>query len=247
MAARVHFYAHRGAKAVAPENTIPAFEQALAMGVDGIELDVQCSKDGQLVVMHDFTVDKTTNGHGPVVDFSAAELAVLDAGSHFRPSFAGVGVPTLSDVLDVVGDRCRLNVEIKSRDEYGGTEVEPLVELMRARNLFEQILVSSFNPVTLIKLRHLAPKVSIGLLYYRPLPLYLQNAWLGPIIDPQALHPSSGLVDAELMAFARARSLDVNVWTVNEVPEAERLLALGVNAIISDVPDRLMAALAVGE
>ena len=97
MSKRTQVFAHRGAKAVAPENTLPAFEQAMALSADGIELDVQCSKDGVLVVMHNFTVDETTDGRGRVMDLTAAELIKLDAGSHFSTDFAGTGVPTLED------------------------------------------------------------------------------------------------------------------------------------------------------
>ena len=93
--------AHRGGTGDAPENTLPAFQKALEMGVDGIELDVHLSADGDLVVIHDFTVDKTTRGSGRVETFTTAQLAALDAGSHFSPTFAGVGVPTLADVLDL--------------------------------------------------------------------------------------------------------------------------------------------------
>ncbi len=238
-------FAHRGAKSVAPENTLPAFQAALEMGVDGIELDVQLSKDGVLVVMHNFTVDETTDGHGNVGDFTAAELARLDAGSHFSPDFAGVGVPTLEQVLDLVAGRCRLNVEIKSRDPLGGDEADVLAALIRRRNLYDQVLVSSFNPIALIKLRLLDPAVPLALLYYgRPLPSFLAQVWRSPAMRPQALHPHHPLVDAELIALARTIPAQVNTWTVNDVDEARRLAALGVDAIMSDVPDQLITALA---
>ena len=104
-------FAHRGARCAAPENTLPAFAVALDMGVAGIELDVHRSADGQLVVIHDFTVEKTTDGQGAVEALSAAELRRLDAGSHFSPAFAGVQIPLLEEVLELVGDRCLLNVQ----------------------------------------------------------------------------------------------------------------------------------------
>jgi glycerophosphoryl diester phosphodiesterase len=230
-------FAHRGAKAVAPENTLPAFAQALDMGVDGIELDVHLSQDGHLVVIHDFTVDKTTNGHGPVRDLTATQLAQLDAGSHFDPAFAGVGVPTLVQVLDLVGNRCRVNVEIKSQDWEGGGEVQALAALIRRRNLYDQVIVSSFNPITLIKLRWADPKIRLGLLYFEPLPAHLRQAWFTPILEPEALHPHHSLVDAVLLDWARDKGCAVNTWTVNDPATAKRLAGLGVDAIITDVPD----------
>jgi glycerophosphoryl diester phosphodiesterase len=237
-------FAHRGAKSVAPENTLPAFETALEIGVDGIELDVHCAKDGELVVIHDFRVDATTNGQGPVADFTATELANLDAGRQFDPSFAGVGVPTLAQVLDLIGNRCTINIEIKSQDiQTGGNQVEPLLALIAERDLYDQVLVSSFNPVSLIKMRSLDKRVDIGVLHGPDLPLFLRSAWTSDIIAPQALHPHHTCVDAAYMAWAHERNLDVNTWTVNDLDEARRLVELGVSTIMSDVPDQLIAML----
>ncbi len=240
---RPQIFAHRGAKAVTPENTLPAFQRALEMGVDGIELDIHCSKDGKLAVIHDESLTRTTTATGRVGAYTAAELAKIDAGSHFSAAFAGVGVPTLDEVFDLVGNRCRVNVEIKSDDPNGGDQVEPLLAMIEARNLYDQVIVSSFNPPSLIKMRALAPKVQLGLLYYLPLPTFLRDAWFTPIIHPEALHPAYGLVDAKLMAWASAHKCAVNTWTVNDVTEAKRLADLGVDVIMSDIPDQIMAAL----
>lgn len=236
-------FAHRGAKAVAPENTIPAFAKALEMGVAGIELDVHCSKDGKLVVIHDATLERTTAGSGNVADYTAAELAKVDAGSRFHADFAGVGIPTLDEVFDLVGKRCLVNVEIKTVDPLGGDQVEPLLAMIKERNLYEQVIISSFNPISLIKVRWLAPQVQLGLLYYLPLTPWLRNAWFTPIMQPEAVHPHFSLIDETQMTWARGHNCKVNTWTVNEVDEAKRLAALGVDVIMSDVPDEIMAAL----
>lgn len=243
MSRQPQIFAHRGAKSVAPENTLPAFAVALEMGVDGIELDVHRSKDGRLVVIHDFSVDKTTSGAGPVAEYTAAQLAALDAGSHFDTRFAGTGVPTLEQVFDLVGDRCRINVEIKSEDLEGGPEADLLIALIRDQDLYSRVLISSFNPITLIKLRWLDPQVDLALLH-GPLPPFLLDAWTGPVIAPVAVHPHHSLVDAGYMAWARSRGCVVNTWTVNDPAEAQRLADLGVNAIMSDVPDQIRAHLA---
>ncbi len=236
-------YAHRGAKRVAPENTLPAFAAALEMGVDGIELDVHVSRDGQLVVIHDESVDATTNGSGPVSGYTATELAQLDAGSHFDPQFAHVGVPTLLDVLDLVGNRCAVNIEIKSCDPLGGAATEPVAALIRARNLYDQVIVSSFNPISLMRLRRLDEKIRLGLLHYMPLPADLRTRFMDELIRPDALHPGRTLVNDAYMAWARSYGCPVNVWTVNDVFEAEQLQALGVATIMSDIPDLVMAHL----
>lgn len=237
-------FAHRGARLAAPENTLSAFQAALDMHADGVELDVHCSKDGQLVVIHDFNVDATTNAHGPVSGFTAEQLGHMNAAAHFEGGFAAASVPTLAQVLDLIGDRCRINVEIKSMDMLGGDQVEPLLDVIRERNLYSQVIVSSFNPITLIKLRWLDKRVDIGLLHHLALPDYLRAAWLSPIIRPQAVHPHHDLVDAEYMAWARSQGCAVNTWTVNDVDEARRLAALGVDVIMTDEPDVIIAGLA---
>jgi glycerophosphoryl diester phosphodiesterase len=238
-------FAHRGAKMVAPENTLPAFEEAVALGAHGAELDVQCSKDGVLVVMHNFTVNETTNGQGRVADLTAAELGKLDAGSHFNPKFSNIGVPTLEEVLAVTAGKIKLNIEIKNQDPMGGREVEPLAELLQAGNLYDDVIVSSFNPVTLIKMRHVDPQVALGLLYYgQHLPAFLREIWLSPILRPEAFHPHYALIDEEYMIWAKAIPAAVNTWTVNDPDEARRLATLGVDTIITDVPDTILAALA---
>ena len=155
-------FAHRGAREDAPENTLPAFDLALDMKADGIELDVQCSKDGQLMVIHDFTLDKTTNGTGRVSAFTADELFELDAGSHFSAEFAGTRMPTLAQVFDLVGNRGQVNIELKTDDLQGGGEVEPVIALIQRRKLYEQVIVSSFNPIALIKMRYLDPAIKLG-------------------------------------------------------------------------------------
>ena len=236
-------FAHRGAREDAPENTLPAFDLALAMKADGIELDVQCSKDGQLMVIHDFTLDKTTSGTGRVRAFTAGELFELDAGSHFSTEFADTRIPTLAEVFDLVGNRGQVNVELKTDDPQGGNEVEPVIELIQQRKCYDQVIVSSFNPVALIKMRYLDPAIKLGLLYFAPLPDYLKRAWLSPIIAPEALHPYFSLIDSKYMAWARTQDYAVNTWTVNDLDEAQRLADLGVDVIMTDVPDKVIAML----
>jgi len=244
MTSRTAVFAHRGARRVAPENTLPAFDRALAMGVTGIEFDVHLTTDGRLVVIHDFTVDKTTDGRGAVAAMTAAEVRRLDAGSHFDAAFAGVQVPFLEEVLDLVGDRCRLNIEIKSMDPYANDASTAVAAVIRDRALYDQVLVSSFNPISLIKLRYLDPKIALGMLYGGEMPAFLRQVWAGPPIRPEAQHPEHTLIDAAYMAWAHSLHCAVNTWTVNDVAEARRLAALGVDIIMSDVPDQIMEGLA---
>lgn len=243
MPTQPQIFAHRGARTVAPENTLPAFEKALEMGVAGIELDVQATADGHLVILHDFNLERTTTGTGRLRDHTLAQLAGVDAGIRFGDSFAGTPIPTLDQLFDLVGDRCVVNVEIKNADPDGGPEVEPLVRLIQRRKLRDQVIVSSFNPIALIKMRWFDPSIPLGLLYFEQMPLFLRRAWLGPLIGPEALHPHHSLIDGEYMHWAHRQGHAVNTWTVNDLDEARRLAALGVDVIMSDIPDQIMAGL----
>jgi len=230
---------HRGASGLAPANTLAAFRAALDLGIDGVELDAQRCRTGEVIVMHDLTVDQTTNGTGPVKSLSLAELKALDAGSWFDARFAGERVPTLAEVLDLIGDRLLVNVELKSfSPRTDGLEAEA-IRLIRERGLERTVLISSFNPFALWRTRRLAPDLKLGLLYAHDLPVYLRKMWLAFLSHPEALHPDYTLVDEALVTRAHARGQQVNTWTVNEPAEMRRLIALGVDGIITDRPDVL--------
>ena len=238
-------FAHRGAKAVAPENTIPAFLKAIELGADGVELDVQFSADGALVVIHNPVLDETTNGHGRVTAHTLEELKKLDAGSWFAPEFAGTRLCTLEEALDAIGDRLLINIEMKSFSMGNDGMAEQVAEIIQRRNLYDQVIVSSFNPFSLRRLKKIDPRIETGLLYATGLPIYLSRAWLRPWAKPDALHPEHVMVDEAYMRWARRQSYPVNVWTVNELDEMRRMIALEVNAIITDYPDRLRELLGV--
>jgi len=240
-------FGHRGAKAVAPENTLPAFQKVIEMGAAGIELDTQATADGQLIVLHDFRLERTTTGNGLLREHTLAQLQGVDAGICFHESFAGTPIPTLEEVFDLVGDRCRVNVEIKNMDWDGGPEVDLLVEMMQRRKLHQQVIVSSFNPITLMKVRWADPSIALGLLYSGDLPVFLCQAWLGLLIAPEALHPHHTQIDEKYMAWAASQGHYVNTWTVNDPDEARRLASLGVDVIISDVPDVVRKAIDLGQ
>lgn len=234
-------FAHRGACAVAPENTLRAFGRAIELGADGIELDVQLSADGILVVCHNFDVDQTSNGHGRIAALPLAELKQLDFGSWFGPQFAGERIPTLDEVFDSLSPPALVNIELKSMSLRDNGLEAAVATLVRRRAIYDRVIVSSFNPVALWRLRRLDPHIEIGLLYAPNLPIILARAWLRPWVRPHALHPEQTLVDTNYMAWARRRGYAVNVWTVNEVAAMRRLIDVGVTSIITDYPDRLAA------
>ncbi len=232
-------FAHRGASQNAPQNTLAAFRLAREMGVDGVELDVQVSKDGEAVVIHDFTVDATTDGQGPVKDKTLAELKELDAGSRFDARFAGERIPTLEEVIVEVGHQLVLNIELKARAFGSAHLVAEVVRLIEDHGLIHRVIVSSFNPLALRRVKKLNQRIATGLLYYFDLPAHLLRALLLFLTEPDALHPEKHLVTQEYMRWAKERGYRVNVWTVDEPAEMERLIALGVDGIITNRPDVL--------
>ncbi|MCD6291168.1 MAG: glycerophosphodiester phosphodiesterase [Anaerolineae bacterium] len=236
-------FAHRGAKALAPENTIPAFLKAAELGADGVELDIQFSADGALVVIHNLVLDETTDGHGRVISHTLEELKELDAGSWFSPEFAGTRLSTLEEVLDAIGDRLLINIEMKSFSLTDDGMAGQVAEIIQRRNLYDQVIVSSFNPFTLRRLKKADSRIETGLLYAPGTPIYLSRAWLRPWAKPDALHPEYVMVDEAYMRWAHQKGYAVNVWTVNEPDDMRRMIDLGVNIIITDYPDRLLALL----
>ncbi|MBI1277086.1 MAG: glycerophosphodiester phosphodiesterase [Anaerolineaceae bacterium] len=229
---------HRGARAYAPMNTIPAFELALKQGADGIELDTHLSKDGQLIVLHDFSVDATTNGKGFAKDFTLEELKELDAGSRFSPEFAGTRIPTLDEVFEAVGKKLFINVEIKSETQDTDGVEQAVADCIARHGLEGSTIVSSFNPLALRRFRAIMPVVPIGYLYSREYDFSeaLQD------FPHEAKHPEDDLIDAAYMEWARLNHYRVNTWTVNDPNRAVKLYQLGVDAIITDAPDVIIEA-----
>jgi len=231
---------HRGASAAAPQNTLAAFRKAIELGADGVELDVQLSKDGAVVVIHDFSVDKTTNGTGRVAEKTLAELKALDAGSKFSPQFAGERIPTLSDVFDVLEGKLLVNVELKAPDRNRDTSlVAPVLEVVRTHGMEKRVLFSSFNHHVLRAMKQLAPGIPIGLLYAPHSPVYARRAWLDPFEPHEARHPHYSMLSAPIIGWYHRRGLRVNTWVVNEPDEMRRLIEVDVDGIITNKPDVL--------
>lgn len=248
--------AHRGASAYAPENTIAAFRLAHELGADGIELDVQLTRDKIPVVIHDETVDRTTNGKGRVSDLTIAEIARLDAGTWKTEDYRGEAVPTLAQVFDSLQDwlhpagrirPCLINVELKTEKIFTDGLEQQALNVIARYGLENHVLLSSFSPFALHRARAIDARLPRGLLYDNTMPIYLRRAWLRFWADPQALHPEAPMIDAVYMQWARKKKLRVNTWTVDDPAEAIRLAQLGVDAIITNKPDAIRAALQRGE
>ncbi len=231
--------AHRGASAYAPENTLAAFRLAFEMGADGIELDVTLTRDRVPVVLHDDRVDRTTNGKGAIKHMTLAEVQRLDAGAWFNEKFRGEKVPTLDQVLAEFGTRGLINIELKSIfPRSDGIERAAAQVIERVRTA-ERVLISSFNPLALYRIMKIEPRWPRGLLYSPNLPIYLRRAWLRLVARPNALHPPHALINSEFVAWARRKGYKINTWTVDDPNEMKRLIALSVDAVMTNKPDIL--------
>jgi glycerophosphoryl diester phosphodiesterase len=233
---------HRGASGYAPMNTIPAFTLAADQGADGIEFDVWLSKDGVPVILHDITVDGTTDGHGKVSEMTLSELKALDAGAWKGAQYAGTRIPTLDEVFSAVGTRFTLiNVEIKSEEGMvEGVEAAVYASIQRHR-LAERVVVSSFDPRVLQRFGALTVDIPMGFLEWEGTPPEAYG--LARLVRHEALHPHCTQVNEAYMRAAREAVRSVNTWTVNDTSEALRLRDLGVNAVITDTPDVMLRAL----
>jgi glycerophosphoryl diester phosphodiesterase len=245
---------HRGAAGLAPENTLPSFSRALELEADGlrvdaVELDVQLSRDRELVVIHDPDLDATTDGRGPVAALTLAELRRLDAGSRFSPEHAGARIPTLREVLELVGRELLVNVEIKGHavtDEIAGGIEEQVAALVHALGLERRVIVSSFDPRALRHLLQLAPGIATASLYNERVHRGLTPIEVMDAVGSRAFNLSKKQVDRAIVEHCHAHGRPVAVYTVNEVVEMRALLDLGVDALFTDRPDRMLELLAAG-
>lgn len=232
-------FGHRGAAAYAPENTLAAFQLALDQGVHGVEFDVHLTRDGVPVVIHDYSLEKTTTGHGLVAEHSYEDLEALDAGSHKGPEFDGEPIPTLEEVFRLLAGKIAMNVEVKADAE--GIE-DAVAALIDQYGVNEWVIVSSFNPLILQRFAAKHPHIALGFLYDESGP-YEELLQLMTNIKYQARHPHHTMIDGIYMRVAKEFGYRVNTWTVNDPVRAVELMRLGVDVIITDTPDVILKAL----
>lgn len=227
---------HRGASGEAPENTLAAFALAFEQGAEGIELDVQITKDGEIVVCHDLTLDRTTNGSGLICEHNWEELNSLDAGIWFSQAFTGERIPHLRQVFELVPRGHLINVEVKHA--YEGRMVKALLAFLDEMDRWEDIVISSFDHKLIHEIKQAQPKAKVGLLYAANLIDHAAYAkQLG--VDVFSLHPYHQCINKEDVVAAEAAGLAVYPYTANDVADYKRLIAAGVTGIITDYPARL--------
>ena len=231
--------AHRGASTAAPENTIAAFERALTDGADAIQLDVHLSRDDHPVVIHDPTLERTTNGSGPVRGHTMRELKRLDAGAWRGAAFAGQRLQTLQEVLERFRGRTRFWIELKGGPDLYPDVEERIVGLLEVYDVIDGALVQTFDPAALARLRAFSRELSLGVVLAQS-PLDVERD------VPQAANavcPSAEILGASEREVIRRSGRQCHVWTVNEPALMDRLVDWSVDGIMTDRPDLLRARL----
>jgi glycerophosphoryl diester phosphodiesterase len=232
--------AHRGASGNghAPENTLAAFQKAIEIGVDGVECDVHCTADGQVVVIHDHTTDRTTDIKGTIERMTLAEVKEADAGSWFGPEFAGERIPTLREVLKLTKGKVVTVVEIKQR----GIADKVIKEIRDAKSVAETVLIS-FHESALRDAQKIHPRIPRAFLVGGKKPIKKSSAVLDLIQQAVelggALDLSKGIISPQLVKEAHRRGVSVWAWTVDDEAEMKKLAAMGVDAITSNYPEKL--------
>ncbi|HEU0026541.1 MAG TPA: glycerophosphodiester phosphodiesterase [Ktedonobacterales bacterium] len=248
------FFAHRGGSALAPENTLPAYERGLALGADALELDIHYTRDGEIVVFHDDMLERTTNGSGPISALTLDEIKRLDAGYRFTPDGGatypwrgqGVTIPTLVEVFERFPD-VRINIDIKQESEEGDRR---FARLLRDHSREDRTMVGSFEEKMVARFRALsegrvatsasAPEARSFVLHV----LFRATRRLRPAYDAlqvPEVHRGIRVVSPTSIRLARELGLDIHVWTVDNGADMERLLDWGVDGLMTDRPDTLAA------
>ncbi len=228
-------WAHRGASGYYPENTMSAFQEAVKQKADGIELDVHLTKDGYLVVCHDETLNRTTNGKGFIKQYDLYELKQLDAGLWFDKKFKGEKIPLLEEAIDLVKkSNMELNIEIKAGSIfYPGIE-EKVLKMIDKYGIRDKVIISSFDHYSLVKIKSMDKDIKTGILYsealYRPTD-YLKTT------GANALHPNYITLTKDIVEEAHSLGVEINTYTVNKEEHIRMIKAMNVNAIITNYPD----------
>lgn len=220
---------HRGAKGHLAENTLESIQKALDFGADAIEIDVHRCKTGELVVIHDFTLDRTTNGSGEIAKKPLTELKMLKVEGQFK-------IPLLSEVLDLIKGKCTINIELKGLNTARATSKMIKNYIVENNWKYEEFIVSSFQKNELFQMRQLDGSVPLGILSKASVTEAIE---LGKLLKASAIHPSLGIITRDNVQASHEAGFKVNVWTVNEPEDIIRMQDFGVDGIISDFPDRL--------
>lgn len=227
---------HRGASGFAPENTIASMKKAIEFGADFSELDVQETADGQLVLLHDGSLDRTTDTTGNIWEMNYADLKDVDAGSWFSAEYAGEPIPTLAAVIDTVHGKMKLNIELKMNGHQKQL-TEKVVNLVTKKNFIPQCILTSFDRDAVRKVKALNNRIKTGYIFSKMPDEDIYTA------EFDLLSVNKKLVTKEMVEKAHKNGKEVHVWTVNEAGDMKKLIQLGVDNIITNYPNRLLKIL----
>ena len=227
---------HRGSPKQAPENTTLSFQQAVDTGLKGIEVDVLCTKDGKVVCSHNHDLERETDGSGYIHESDFSELRGINAGVKF-PQLGVTPIPTLAELVSALPIKSILNIEIKSIKLFDLQAVPKVVELIRGHQLHGRVIISSFNPLVIGWVKMMDRTIPTAYLWSdENVPPILTKPRFINVVHPDMLHPSAHLMNENVIRFAKRKRLRLNVWTVNNLPAMNWLMALGVDGLISDFP-----------
>lgn len=230
-------FAHRGASAYAPENTLAAFELALQQGADGIEMDVGLCADDQVVVIHDDTVDRTTGGSGAVDKLPLQALRELDAGAYFNTAYKGERIPLFEEALELIAKRAFIVVELKYQGQKADRLVDKVIEMIQKHAQQENVLVSSFHPRMLRRVRRLLPHLPVAqLTLYGRAGALLRSRIGHLLVNYQALHPDYRDVNPTLLKRVHRSRCRLHAYTVDRMEDMQSLFSLGIDGIFTNDP-----------
>ncbi|MGE7905904.1 glycerophosphodiester phosphodiesterase [Peribacillus sp. NPDC094092] len=234
-------FAHRGSKGTHPENTMAAFQKAAEIGADGIEFDVHLSSDGELVIIHDETLDRTTTLTGYVKEHSALRLKTADAGSKFSKEFLGERIPFLMGVFEwAKGNALLMNIEIKTdKLAYEGIE-QKIIDLIRQYQMEKRVILSSFNHQSIEKVKMLAPDLERALLF-EGLPVNYEEILRDK--NEAGFHPDKNSLTPEVNEKAKKLGYKIRPWVANDEADIVKLAELGVDVIMTDFPEKAIKTL----
>ena len=234
--------AHRGASAYYPENTIPSFEGAIALGADMVELDVQLTADKEVVVFHDEKISRCTDGRGRIADYTLAQLKKLDAGSWYGKKYKNTRIPTLPEVLRLCKNKIAVNIEIKteavSKNIVGGIE-EKCLEIVEHTGMKKHVVFSSFDPRAIGHLKKIDRTVSTAMLFARKIYRSQLPSDIMVSTGADAFNCSFSELNRRWLADLKFNNIPVHIYTVNDVRRMRRLLKIGVSGIFTNKPDVL--------
>ena len=237
---------HRGAGNLAPENTLSAIKEGLKYNVDRIEVDVHQTKDGKVVIMHDKTINRTTNGKGRIKDYTYAELLKFDAGSWFSDKFKGEKIPLLEEAINLIDGKAKFVIELKDGDEYYPEIVEHVIDIIKKHNATKWCIIHSFKTAILEQVHQLEPEVELHKLFIGKLSLLPVYVGAGFIPEYYSFEKHPYITEYSLnYLFANKRIINtihkrgkkVNVWTIDDFEKFQKLKNLGVNGFITNSPD----------